>query len=200
MGVNSVVAREAWHQPRIAGPRRKPVALWNAVVNPTCKVRSSRTVKVGLSLWRGLRKQTAVRRVCVSQGRRLLCRASGAARWNDIFPAVNRRNCFAQLRLAHKHLLCLIVVRQRRTSKGSLAFDVLRECSRTRTRHGMNPRRLHRSRAERSRAINFSFPSQFLAKPPEHKSCMQCRRHGDVSPFRNLVVCRCQCSGSSTPE
>jgi len=86
VGVNSVVAREDWHQPRIAGPRRKLVAPWNAVVNLTRKVRSSRTVKVGLSLWRGLRKQTAVRRVCVSQGRRLVCRASVAARVERHFP------------------------------------------------------------------------------------------------------------------
>ena len=176
------------------------VAPWNAVVNPTRKVRSSRTVKVGLSLWRGLRRQTAVRRDCVSQGRRLCAAHRWQRGWNDIFPAVNHRNCFAQLRLAHNHLLCLIMVRQRQTNQGSQAFDMLRECSRCRTRHGMNPRRLHRPSAERSRAIDFSFPAQFLAKLPEHESCMQCRRHGSVPPFRNLVVCRCQCSGSLKPE
>jgi hypothetical protein len=40
--------------PRIAGPRRKLVTPWEAVVNPTRGARSFRGVKVGLSLWREL--------------------------------------------------------------------------------------------------------------------------------------------------
>lgn len=56
MGVNSAVARnDRRHtQPRIAGPRRKLVTPWEAVVNPTRGARSFRGVKVGLSLWREL--------------------------------------------------------------------------------------------------------------------------------------------------
>lgn len=179
MAVNSVVAREAWPQFRIAGPRRKLVALWNAVVNPTRKVRSSRTVKVGLSLWGRLRKQTAVRRVCFSQDRRLVCRASEVARWNDIFrlttveiasPSYGLRTtiCFASSRLDNDE-----------RARDPRPFDVLRECRGSGTHHGMNRRRLHRPRAERSRATNFSSHA-ISGEALRIKGCMQCCLHGDV--------------------